>query len=608
MCSVNKNPLVSIIIPVYNGSNYIKNAIESALNQTYKNIEIIVVNDGSTDETEEIVLEFGDKVRYFYKENGGVATALNLAIEKMEGEYFSWLSHDDEYLPEKVEKQINAILESGDIESVCFTEYYLDFVDLNLIKPVDYNQYTVEQLGNIKYLTLFGLINGCTLLFHKNYFDKYGTFNAELLTSQDYDIWLRMFQNSSIILIKEKLVTYRVHKGQVARKYGRFAEELDNITLEILSKTTPSEKTTFYDNEYTIYLRVINNYSSYFEVNAMPKTFEYCYSNLIKIYEEKSFKYDKAVMTELRNKILNINNKLYKKICIFGTGEHGKKVHSLLQKYLIKVDYFSDNNKELWGSLVNNVRVISPNDLASVKDDTLVILGNYYHSEVIKQQLKDLGIENIIEKSEIDNILSSELYPLEFLNLEYHYSKLSDYSDSTNILFTRFKNAIYNLLKADMLTTQDTIEAVNIQTLASENKKQNFINKLTNSENVNKIAIFAAGERGAKVYYDLLKNNIKVDLFADNNESKQGYIVDDVFCYTTNELAKIKDETLVIISILDADIIKTQLSELGFKHMSTKEDVTALFKTENHNNDNIDYADINVQTFINNFNEIITNI
>lgn len=97
-------PLVSIIIPVYNGSNYLEESINSALAQTYRNIEVIVVNDGSTDggATERIALSYGDRIRYFYKENGGVSTALNLGLEKMKGEWFSWLSHDDLYLPEKL--------------------------------------------------------------------------------------------------------------------------------------------------------------------------------------------------------------------------------------------------------------------------------------------------------------------------------------------------------------------------------------------------------------------------------------------------------------------------------------------------------------------------
>ena len=91
------NPKVSIVIPVYNGEDYLAYAIDSALSQTYENKEIVVINDGSTDNTDEICKSYGDKIRYFVKKNGGVASALNLAIEKMDGEYFSWLSHDDAY-------------------------------------------------------------------------------------------------------------------------------------------------------------------------------------------------------------------------------------------------------------------------------------------------------------------------------------------------------------------------------------------------------------------------------------------------------------------------------------------------------------------------------
>ena len=88
------NPLVSIVIPVFNGSNYLREAIDSALGQTYKSIEVIVVNDGSNDggKTREIVLSYGGRVRYFEKENGGVASALNEGLKEMNGEYFSWLS------------------------------------------------------------------------------------------------------------------------------------------------------------------------------------------------------------------------------------------------------------------------------------------------------------------------------------------------------------------------------------------------------------------------------------------------------------------------------------------------------------------------------------
>lgn len=85
----NLPPLVSIIIPVYNGENYVCDAIDSCLLQKYKNIEIIVVNDGSVDSTEKICKSYKDKIKYFFKKNGGVASALNLGIEKSSGDYIS---------------------------------------------------------------------------------------------------------------------------------------------------------------------------------------------------------------------------------------------------------------------------------------------------------------------------------------------------------------------------------------------------------------------------------------------------------------------------------------------------------------------------------------
>ena len=100
-------PKISIIIPAYNASDYLSEAIDSALNQTYSNIEIIVVNDGSKDDgaTEKIALSYGQKIRYLSKENGGSSSALNWGISHMTGEWFSWLSHDDLYVPEKLQKQ-----------------------------------------------------------------------------------------------------------------------------------------------------------------------------------------------------------------------------------------------------------------------------------------------------------------------------------------------------------------------------------------------------------------------------------------------------------------------------------------------------------------------
>ena len=128
---VEYSPKVSIIIPVYNGSNYLRNAIDCALEQTYDNLEVIVVNDGSKDDgaTERIALSYGDKIRYFSKENGGVSSALNYGISRMRGEYFSWLSHDDAYTPNKITDAIQTLISTGSMDqnTIAYTSgFYID--------------------------------------------------------------------------------------------------------------------------------------------------------------------------------------------------------------------------------------------------------------------------------------------------------------------------------------------------------------------------------------------------------------------------------------------------------------------------------------------------
>ena len=182
------NPLVSIVIPVYNGSNYMREAIDSALAQTYPNVEIIVVNDGSKDNTREIALSYGDRIRYFEKENGGVSTALNQGIRAMRGEYFSWLSHDDVYYPEKIQTEIDALKACGNMAQAVYSGW-----DALIMPNRSVEKY--PQCINHSYLEIgllapiMGFISGCTLLIPKKYFQQYGFFDESLRAVQDYAKW-----------------------------------------------------------------------------------------------------------------------------------------------------------------------------------------------------------------------------------------------------------------------------------------------------------------------------------------------------------------------------------------------------------------------------------
>ena len=240
------DPLVSIVIPVYNGSNYLKQAIDSALAQTYPNIEIIVVNDGSNDEgaTRKIALSYGDRIRYFEKENGGVSSALNLGIGEMNGDYFSWLSHDDLYSPQKVEQQVELLKKYGYKENlVALCEYETIDSETRVIgagKPrfgkefISWQEALLDVLKN-------GAYNGCAFLIPKQVFAAAGLFDENLRYLQDTQMWKRIFAGKNdMVYSAQKYVGSRVHGKQLTQTgHSLFTAESAVECENILPVITP---------------------------------------------------------------------------------------------------------------------------------------------------------------------------------------------------------------------------------------------------------------------------------------------------------------------------------------------------------------------------------
>lgn len=229
-------PLVSIVIPVYNGSNYMQEAIESALNQTYPHVEVIVVNDGSNDdgETDRVAKSYGEKIRYYKKDNGGSSSAINYGISKMSGEWFSWLSHDDLYVPEKIEKQI-AYMESIQLD-ISEISKHIFFSASELINA---NKKTIRAFNQRKSKILAEEIDsfshngyliaeprkynfyGCSCLVHRSAFDEVGGFNENFRLLNDLDMWFRLYAaDYKVHYISEPLVKGRIHAKQVSKSIG----------------------------------------------------------------------------------------------------------------------------------------------------------------------------------------------------------------------------------------------------------------------------------------------------------------------------------------------------------------------------------------------------
>lgn len=266
-------PLVSIIIPVFNGSDYMKEAIDSALSQTYPNIEVLVINDGSDDDgrTAEIARGYGDKIRYFEKENGGVSSALNLGIREMKGTFFSWLSHDDVYESRKVEAEVFAYQAQAidDLLIYCHdSKINVNSEEIFSPKKVRSSLPDCKVLPNdlvLHDMLTHGVFNGCGFLIPRKVFQEAGLFNEELRYAQDAFMWYQIFMRGfSLWIIPDVLVKNRIHKNQQTQKNReRFGSDCFRISQLILPQldTCSSEKIDFV-YEYTLRNAMLCNYSA----------------------------------------------------------------------------------------------------------------------------------------------------------------------------------------------------------------------------------------------------------------------------------------------------------------------------------------------------------
>lgn len=273
------NPKISIVIPAYNASNYLAEAIDSALAQTYPNVEIIVVNDGSRDDgaTERVALSYGDKIRYFSKENGGSSSALNMGIASMTGDWFSWLSHDDLYDPEKLEKQV-AYMNSLELDEaalsghIFFSDYDLIDGTGKTIRKADKKQaqnlaQTIRTIPHNGYLiaepTVY-IFHGCSCLIHKDVVVHVGAFDEHLRIINDVDFWYRLYAAGyTVHYIPEALVKGRIHNAQVSKNigYSYHNPEQDmywNRSLNWLLENYPEEEKLFFLFARNAYLKTRN--------------------------------------------------------------------------------------------------------------------------------------------------------------------------------------------------------------------------------------------------------------------------------------------------------------------------------------------------------------
>src|SRR3989344_1185269 len=207
---MSKQPLVSVIIPAFNVEGFIKNALNSALNQTYSNIEIIIIDDGSTDKTKEVLEPYitGGKIKYIYQANQGLAGARNSGIHKSRGKYITLLDADDEFLPEKIKKQVKA-LEANPDYGIC----YCDIIHFSEGSPRKFyhHRYTYQSGNLFELLLKKQFLNPLSVIIKKDILDKWGVFDPELRHTEDWELWLRLSSHGvKFYYLDEPLALYQV--------------------------------------------------------------------------------------------------------------------------------------------------------------------------------------------------------------------------------------------------------------------------------------------------------------------------------------------------------------------------------------------------------------
>ncbi|ERT03813.1 glycosyl transferase 2 family protein, partial [Lyngbya aestuarii BL J] len=217
-------PRVSVVIPTYNQATYISQAIDSVLNQTYQYFEIIIVNDGSSDQTVDKILENNDpRIRLFsFEQNQGESVATNYGIQQARGELIAILHSDDVFVPQKLEKQVLFLDQNPQFQAVLSYPQLIDSQGKNLPPSNSFLDKVFIQKNRTRFqwLNTFFSKDNClcqtSSLIRKDCYSQIGFYDARFRQIPDFDFWVRFCLNYELYILPEALVNYRVHQSNIS--------------------------------------------------------------------------------------------------------------------------------------------------------------------------------------------------------------------------------------------------------------------------------------------------------------------------------------------------------------------------------------------------------
>lgn len=258
MINENKNPIISVVMPVYNAENYLDEAIESILNQTYQDFEFIIINDGSEDKSLEIIEKYqkqDKRIVLISRENKGLIESLNEGIEKASGKYIARMDADDISLPERFEKQINLMIKEK--IDICGGHYFI--IDENnrylssrvVSSKIDFNKIILSRSVPFAH---------GSVMFRKSFYNenklKYG--NTEYIKAEDYALWINFAEhNAKISNVDDFLFKYRHLQNSLSKQTINYKHALE------LSKNYISENNKLLDDLFDNYKDRINTLNDF---------------------------------------------------------------------------------------------------------------------------------------------------------------------------------------------------------------------------------------------------------------------------------------------------------------------------------------------------------
>jgi len=251
----NSMPLVSVVVPCYNHEYYVEKTIESIINQTYKNIELIVIDDGSKDNSVKVIQELADKYdfTFIHRPNKGLSATLNEGIKLSKGKYFCVCASDDYYALDKIEKQV-AFMEENNEFGMCYG------------KVIEFNNESLKKRNKTNYKTgmifdnLFLQDFSCpavTVMVKQKVFKDIGFFD-ENLAIEDWDMWLRIAYSYKIGFLDEYIAYYRLHDNNFHKQSDKIYENQKKILSKWINNKLYNEAIMKVNESYFVSLSIYN--------------------------------------------------------------------------------------------------------------------------------------------------------------------------------------------------------------------------------------------------------------------------------------------------------------------------------------------------------------